>query len=108
VEIKEPFLSLDAVSFVFTLRQKYIKINIQRTTSLPVLLDGCETWSLIFMKGNSLIVFEKRLLSEVIEPKRYTVTGERRRLPNEELYDLYYSQNTLFKRFCPMRGNVCF
>jgi len=40
-----------------------------------------------------LKVFENRLLSRIFEPKRDEVTGEWRKLHNEELNDLYSSPN---------------
>ena len=42
-----------------------------------------------------LSVFEKRVLRRIFGPKRDDVTGEWRRLHNEELYDLYCSSNTI-------------
>jgi hypothetical protein len=36
-----------------------------------------------------LRVFENRVLRRIIGPKREEVTGEWRKLHNEELYDLY-------------------
>ena len=38
-------------------------------------------------------VFENRVLRRVFGPKRDDVTGEWRKLHNEELNDLYYSPN---------------
>jgi len=40
-----------------------------------------------------LRVFENRVLRRIFGPKRDEVTGERRTLHNEELYDLYWSPN---------------
>jgi hypothetical protein len=56
---------------------------------LPVVLYGCETWSLTLKEEYRLRVFENRVLRRIFRPKRDEVTGEWRRLHNEELYDLY-------------------
>jgi hypothetical protein len=55
---------------------------------LPVVLYGCETWSLILREEPRLSVFENRVLRRIFEPKRDEVTGECRKLRNEELHDL--------------------
>jgi hypothetical protein len=62
-----------------------------RTTILTVVLYGCETWSLILWEERRLWVFENRVLRRLFEPKRDEVTGEWRKLHNEELHDLYSS-----------------
>jgi hypothetical protein len=56
-----------------------------------VVLYGCETWSL--RKERRLRVFENRVLRRVFGSKRDEVTGEWRRLHNEELNDLYSLPN---------------
>jgi hypothetical protein len=50
---------------------------------------GCETWSLILTEGRSLRVFENRVLRRIFEPKTAEVTGDWRRLHDQEFYDLY-------------------
>jgi hypothetical protein len=60
-----------------------------RTIILPVVLYGCETWSLTLREERGLRVFENRVLRRVFGPKRNEVTGEWRKLHNEELSDLY-------------------
>jgi len=55
------------------------KIKICRTIILPVVLYGCETWSLTLREERRLRVFEKRGLRRVFGPKRNEVTGEWRK-----------------------------
>ena len=57
----------------------------------PVVLYGCETWSLTLREERRLRVFENKVLRRIFEPKRDEVTGEWRKLRNEELSDLYSS-----------------
>ena len=60
---------------------------------MPVVLYGCETWSLTLREERRLRVFENRMLRKVFGPKRDEVTRERRKLHNEELNDLYSLPN---------------
>jgi hypothetical protein len=60
---------------------------------LPVVLYGCETWSLTLREERRLRVFENRVLKRICGPKRDGVTAEWRKLHNEELNDLYTSPN---------------
>jgi hypothetical protein len=53
------------------------------------MLYGCEAWSLILREERRLKVFENRVLRRVFGLKREEVTGEWRKLHNEELNDLY-------------------
>jgi len=76
-----------------SLLSKNIKIKIYRTIILPVVLYGCETWSLTLREERRLRVFENRVLRRIFEPKWYEVTREWRKLHNEELNDLYCSPN---------------
>jgi len=52
-----------------SLLSKYLKIKIYRTIILPVVLYGCETWSLTLREERRLRVFEKRLLRRIFGPK---------------------------------------
>jgi len=70
---------------------KYLKIY--RTIILPVVLYGCETWSLILREEHRLRVFENRVLRRIFGAKRDEVKGEWKKLYNEELNDLYTSPN---------------
>jgi hypothetical protein len=64
-------------------------VKICGTIILPIVLYGCETWSLILRDERKLRVFENRVLRRVFGPKRDEVTGEWRKLHHEELSDLY-------------------
>ena len=72
---------------------KNLKIKIYRTIILPVVLYGCETWSLTLREERKLRVFENMVLRRIFGHRRDEVTGEWRRLHNEELSDLYSSAN---------------
>ena len=75
------------------LLSKNLKIRIYRTIILPVVLYGCETWSLTLREERRLRVFENGVLRKVFGPKRDELTGEWRKLHNEELNDLYSLPN---------------
>jgi hypothetical protein len=66
-----------------------------KTIILSVVLYGCETWSLILREEHRLGVFVNRVLRRIFEPKRDEVTGECRKLHNEELRDLYSSSSII-------------
>jgi hypothetical protein len=58
------------------LLSKNINVKIYRTIILPVVLYGCETWSLTLREEHELRVFENRVLRRIFGPKRDEVTGE--------------------------------
>jgi hypothetical protein len=59
---------------------------------LPIVLYGCETWSLTFREEHRLRVFENRVLRRIFGPKREE-DGSWRKYHNDELHDLYSSSN---------------
>jgi len=61
---------------------KNLKIKIYRTIILPVVLYGCETWSLTLRKERRLRVFENRVLRRIFGLKRDEITREWRKLHN--------------------------
>ena len=63
---------------------------------MPVVLYGCETWLLTMKEERRLWVFENRVLKRIFVPKMDKVTGELRKLHNEELNDLYCSPNIVW------------
>jgi hypothetical protein len=70
------------------LLSKNLNIRIYKTIILPVVLYGCKTWSLTLREDHRLVVFENRVLRRIFGPKIDEVTGEWRKLHNEELHDL--------------------
>jgi hypothetical protein len=62
---------------------------------LPVVLYGCETWSLTLREKHRLGVFENMVLRRIFGPKRDEVTGEWRKLHNEKLHDFYCSPSII-------------
>jgi hypothetical protein len=71
------------------LLSRNINVKIYKTIILPVVLYGCETWSLTLREEQRLRVFENRVLRKIFGPKRDEVIGEWRKLHNEELQNLY-------------------
>ena len=66
-----------------TLLSRNLKIKIYRTIILPVVLYGCETWSLTLREERRLRVFGNRGLRGIFGPKRDGVKGEWRKLHND-------------------------
>jgi hypothetical protein len=73
---------------------KNLKIKIYKTVILPVVLYGCETWSLTLREEYRLRVFENRVLWRIFGPKREE-DGSWRKLHNDELYSLHSSPNVV-------------
>jgi len=81
------------LSSILLSKKLKIKILVYRTIILPFVLYGCETWSLTLRDERRLRVFENRVLRRVFGLKGDEVTGEWRKLHNEELSDLYSLPN---------------
>jgi hypothetical protein len=62
--------------------------HVNYSTILPVVLYGCETWSVTLREEHRLRVFENRVLRGIFGPKRDEVTGEWRKLHSGELHNL--------------------
>jgi hypothetical protein len=71
-----------------------IKVKIYKTVILSVVLYGCDTLSLTLREGHRLRAFENRVL-RIFGPNRDEVTGERRKLHNEELHILHSSPDII-------------
>jgi hypothetical protein len=72
-----------------------LKVKIYKTIILPVVLYGCETWSLTLRVEHRLRVFGNRVLRKIFGPKRDEVEGEWRKLHNRELHDFYSSPDII-------------
>ena len=79
-----------------SLLTKNIKIKIQKNIILPVVLYGCETWSLTLREECRLRVFENRVVRRIFGPKRDEVAEEWRKVHHEDLTDLYSSPNIIW------------
>jgi hypothetical protein len=72
---------------------KNIRIKIYKTMILPVVLYGCETWSLILREEHRLMVLENRVPRRIFGPKRDEIIGSWRKLHNKKLHYLCSSPN---------------
>jgi hypothetical protein len=70
------------------LLSRNVKVKIYKTIIIPVVLYGCETWSLTLREEHRQRVFENMVLRRIFGPKRDEVTGEWKKLQNEELHNL--------------------
>jgi hypothetical protein len=83
-----------------------VKVRIYKTIILPVVLYGCETWSLTIREEHKLRMFENRVLRRIFGPNRAGVTeGVKSCITrsfiistlhhNEELHNLYSSPSII-------------
>jgi len=86
-------LSFGAEYFVFQFAIQKYKDEYIQNYNLPVVLYGCESWSLTLREERRLRVFENMVLRRIFGLKRGEVTREWRKLHNEDLNDLYFSPN---------------
>jgi hypothetical protein len=75
-------------TFCFQFDIPKYNIKIYRNIILPVVLYECETWLLTSKEEGWLGDRKCRVLRKILRPKRDEVTGEWRKLHNEELYDM--------------------
>jgi hypothetical protein len=68
------------------LLSRNVMVKMYKTIILPVVLYGCETWFLTLREENRLRVFENRVVRRIFRSKRDEVTGEWRKLYNEEVH----------------------
>ncbi|KAJ4439145.1 hypothetical protein ANN_15102 [Periplaneta americana] len=78
-----------------SLLSKNLKVRIYKTVILPVVLYGCETWTLTLREEHRLRVFENKVLRKIFGAKQDEVTGEWRKLHNAELHALYSSPDII-------------
>ncbi|KAJ4438992.1 hypothetical protein ANN_14947 [Periplaneta americana] len=78
-----------------SLLSKNLKVKIYKTVILPVVLYGCETWTLTLREEHRFRVFENKVLRKIFGAKRDEVTGEWRNLHNAELHALYFSPDII-------------
>jgi hypothetical protein len=76
-----------------TLLPKNLKIKLYIIIILPVVLYGCENWSLTLREECRLRVSENSVLRRIFRLKRDEITGEWRKLHREEVNDLYSTPN---------------
>jgi hypothetical protein len=77
------------------LLSRNVEVKIHKIIILPVVLYGCETWSLILREQHRLRVFENRVLRGICGPRRDEVTGDWRKLHSGELRNLYSSPDII-------------
>jgi hypothetical protein len=77
------------------LLSRNLNVKIYKTIILPVVLHGCETWSVTLREEHRLRVFEIRVLRRIFGPKRDKVAGEWSKLHNGELHNLYSSPDII-------------
>ena len=86
LQIQLPILYIYLLSWLLS---KNLKIKMYRTIILPVVYMGVKLGRWRWGRNVGLRVFENKVLRRIFGPRRDEVTGEWRKLRNEELNDLY-------------------
>jgi len=97
-QVMFPIIRWRTLCFPVCYQKKYIKIKIYGTIIPSVVVYGYETWSLTLREERRLRAFENRVLRRIFGPKRNEVTGEWRKLHNEQLNDLHSPPNFNYNR----------
>jgi hypothetical protein len=84
------------------LLSRNINVKIYKTINRPLVLYGCETWSVTLREEHRLRVFENSVLRRIFGPKRDEVTGEWRKLRSGELHNLYSSSDIIHNHRHPV------
>jgi hypothetical protein len=79
---------IQSKTFCLPISSKKLKIKIYKTVIFPVVLYGCETWSLTLREGQRLRVFENSMF-RIFGPKREE-DGSWRKWHNDELHSLIF------------------
>jgi hypothetical protein len=89
------------------LLSRNVKVKIYKTINLPVVLNGCETGSPTLREEHRLRVFENRVMRGIFGPERDEVTGDWRKLHNEELHNLHSCLDIIRQVKAYEVGGVC-
>jgi hypothetical protein len=81
--------------FCLSTLPRILKVKICKTINTPVVLFGCESWSLALMEEHRMRMFEIDVPRRIFGLKGDEVTGEWRKLHKQELYNLYSSPDII-------------
>jgi hypothetical protein len=104
------FATIRFRDLLFRLLSRNVKVKMYKTIILPIVLYGCETWSVTLREEHTSIlkVSENRALRRIFGPKRDEVTEEWRKLHNVELRNLYSSPDIIRQiKSWRMRWEAC-
>jgi hypothetical protein len=81
--------------FVFSSALRNLEIRIYKNIIFPVVLCGCESWSVTLREEHRLMIFKNKVLSRIFGPNRDELIGGLGKLHNEKLHKLYFSPNII-------------